>query len=93
MLLAESSPVGDNYWLVLGPIIVVLGLVAWVFVLMRVARKKNDYSHARGEGSHRGVVQGGIIEGDPGQRNRMDATPTSAERARLKADEESRHQG
>ncbi|RAY11343.1 hypothetical protein DPM19_30430 [Actinomadura craniellae] len=91
MFLAQPSPIGDNYWLFLGPLIVVLGLITWVFILMRVARRKPDYTHSRGEAAHRGVVSGGIIEGDPGQRNRVDEiNPEEEEAARR---EDSRREG
>jgi hypothetical protein len=61
---------GDNYWLVLGPILVALALIAWVVMTVRAARRRVPHpERLRGSSPHRGPIQGGAFEGDPGQRN------------------------
>ncbi|WP_433332770.1 hypothetical protein [Spirillospora sp. CA-294931] len=65
----------DNYWLVVAPVIVALALVAWIAMTVRASRRRARPERTRGGVPHRGPVQGGIIEGDPGQRNRRDEAP------------------
>jgi hypothetical protein len=71
-MLAEASPLGNNALLIIGPIILALALVTWLVLTYYGRRKRPRIDRMRGESSHRGPVQGGVIEGDPGQRNRRD---------------------
>jgi hypothetical protein len=78
-MLAVASPVGDNYLLILGPVIVVLAIVAFVSLTVVAGRRRDGRGsrhHHTGPGHpHRRAVQGGVIEGDPAQRNRHDEAP------------------
>ena len=67
-----ASPVGNNVLLIVGPVILVLGIIAFVVATTVIARKRGRPAGGPGEGPRRGAVQGGMIEGDPGQRNRRD---------------------
>ncbi|XVQ11716.1 hypothetical protein ACQP1W_03775 [Spirillospora sp. CA-255316] len=76
-MLADASPVGDNILLILGPLIVALALAGWLGLTAYAARRRARTA-ARGTpdtAEHRGPVRGGVIEGDPGQRNRRDEAP------------------
>lgn len=73
-----STHLGNNYWLIVGPLVVLLAIVFWIFLTLRAARKgasKVPRGEVGDDRPHRGAVQGGIIEGDPGQRNRRDEAP------------------
>ncbi|MBO2453407.1 hypothetical protein J4573_40385 [Actinomadura barringtoniae] len=61
--------------LIIGPIIIALALITWLAMTVYGWRKRPRPDRIHGESSHRGAVQGGIIEGDPGQRNRRDEAP------------------
>ncbi|MFC4913287.1 hypothetical protein [Actinomadura gamaensis] len=67
--------VGNNYWLVLAPILIGLALLVWVLLTRRASRKRVHPEDRRFQGgsSDRGPVKGGIIEGSPSQRTRRDA--------------------
>ncbi|WP_026414800.1 hypothetical protein [Actinomadura oligospora] len=71
-MLAIGHHVGNNYWLVLGPIIIALAILTWLVLTRIAARRRARPERTRGSMPDRGPVQGGIIEGDPGQRNRRD---------------------
>ncbi|SEG85931.1 hypothetical protein SAMN04489712_118110 [Thermomonospora echinospora] len=61
---------GDNYWLWLAPILLGLALVTWLLLTLRAARRRVPHPEKLPGGSpHRGPIQGGTFEGDPGQRN------------------------
>jgi hypothetical protein len=61
---------GDSYWLWLAPILVGLALATWVVLTVRAARRRVPHpEELRGGSPHRGPIQGGTFEGDPGQRN------------------------
>jgi hypothetical protein len=76
-MLAETAPVGDNILLIVGPLVVALALVAWLGLTAYAARKRARTAARRtpDTAEHRGPVRGGVIEGDPGQRNRRDEAP------------------
>ncbi|WP_018657500.1 hypothetical protein [Actinomadura flavalba] len=59
--LADSSPVGANALLVVGPLLIVAALATWMFLTARAARKKVELP-AEDAGPHRGPVQGGVID-------------------------------
>ncbi|MBC6457253.1 hypothetical protein [Actinomadura sp. HBU206391] len=75
MVPLAASPVGDNSLLIVGPIVLVLGIIAFVVATTVIARKRGRPARGSDDGPHRGAVQGGVIEGDPGQRNRRDEAP------------------
>jgi hypothetical protein len=67
---------GSSYWLVLGPIIIVLTLLAWVALTSVVARRRQR----RAPGApvpplRRGDVVGGVIRGGPATVSRRDEAP------------------
>jgi hypothetical protein len=62
-----AAMVGDNYWIVVGPVVFLLTLLWIGMVLWAARRERQGKSRAtRVEASHRGSVSGGIIEGSPG---------------------------
>jgi hypothetical protein len=67
-MLADTSPVGDNILLIVGPVVIALALVTWLVLTLHASRKRVRADRLRGGETHRGPVQGGVIEGDPGQR-------------------------
>ncbi|MFC6880019.1 MULTISPECIES: hypothetical protein [Actinomadura] len=67
-MLAEASPVGDTYLLIIGPIVVALAIVLWITMTIRAAKRRARADKARDTLPHRGPVQGGVIEGSPSQR-------------------------
>ncbi|ACY96255.1 MULTISPECIES: hypothetical protein [Thermomonospora] len=61
---------GAGYWLLLGPALIALGLIIWLMLTLRAARHRPQHpEQLQGSTPHRGPIQGGIMEGDPGQRN------------------------
>ncbi|MFG2006644.1 hypothetical protein ACGFNU_46610 [Spirillospora sp. NPDC048911] len=69
-MLAEASPTGANILLIVGPIVLVLALVLALGLAIYAKRKRLRHpERVQGEPTKRGPVAGGIIEGDPGQRN------------------------
>ncbi|MFB4317425.1 hypothetical protein [Actinomadura sp. 21ATH] len=74
-MLADASPVGDNILLIIGPIVVAVALAVWLGLTVLASRRKVRPEKIRGGSAHRGPVQGGVIEGDPGQRTRRDEAP------------------
>ncbi|GAA4099289.1 hypothetical protein GCM10022214_75170 [Actinomadura miaoliensis] len=71
-MLDATFPLGDNYWLVLGPIVIALALITWLLLLWYGQRKRVRIDRMHGRSAHRGAVTGGIIEGSPAQRTRRD---------------------
>ncbi|MFC9973700.1 hypothetical protein ACFVH6_22670 [Spirillospora sp. NPDC127200] len=68
-MLAEAAPTGTNYWLVLAPIVIAIAIVTWIAITRSAARKHVEKRPPDPDATgHRGPVEGGIIEGDPGQR-------------------------
>jgi hypothetical protein len=76
-MLADASPIGDNILLIIGPLVIALALIFWVGITAYAARKRVHSERIRGQSAHRGVVQGGVIEGSPAQRTRRDEAPRS----------------
>jgi hypothetical protein len=74
-MLAEASPLGDNYLLIVGPLVVVVAIGVLIGLTVKASRRKSRPPRGPVGGPHRGAVQGGVIEGDPGQRNRRDEAP------------------
>jgi hypothetical protein len=73
-----TAMVGDNYWIVVGPIVFTVGLLAWLGMVLWARRRERQgkgRGTTRGRASHRGPVSGGIIEGSPVQRTRRDEAP------------------
>jgi hypothetical protein len=73
-----SAYLGNNYWLIVGPLIMVVAIIVWVLLTVQAARRRNpkvQRDQVPEDQPHRGAVQGGVIEGDPGQRNRRDEAP------------------
>ncbi|GAA2086143.1 hypothetical protein [Actinomadura alba] len=70
-MLAEE--LGNNQWLVAGPLIFVLALAAWITLVIHAVHGQRRYGEGRD--FQRGPVAGGIIEGSPSQRNRRDEAP------------------
>jgi hypothetical protein len=75
MIPMAASPLGNNVLLIVGPVILALAIITWVVLTTQVGRKGGRPARGDGGGTHRGAVQGGVIEGDPGQRNRRDEAP------------------
>jgi hypothetical protein len=73
-MLAAASPLGNNYLLIVGPLVVVVAMCVWIGLTV-AARRKNRPARGHTDQPHRGAVQGGVLEGDPGQRNRRDEAP------------------
>jgi hypothetical protein len=61
---------------VIGLIVIVLALVAWIGVTIRASRNPT-LSGARGKGTKRGENTGGVVHGSPAQVNRRDEAPRS----------------
>ncbi|MFC5745957.1 hypothetical protein [Actinomadura rugatobispora] len=78
-MLADASPVGDTTLLIVGPLVIALALAFWLGLTAYAARKRARIDRMRGASAHRGVVQGGVIEGDPSQRSRRDEAPRSGD--------------
>ncbi|MEU5876630.1 hypothetical protein [Spirillospora sp. NPDC047279] len=75
-MLADASPVGANALLIAGPIVLALALVGWLFLTWRGKRKMTRRpEHKRDRAAERGPVSGGMIEGDPAQRNSRHEAP------------------
>ncbi|MCP2337257.1 hypothetical protein [Actinomadura rupiterrae] len=69
---AAGHHVGNNYWLILGPVIIGLSLLVWIGLTRYASGKRVRSQRLRGGSSDRGPVKGGIIEGSPAQRTRRD---------------------
>jgi hypothetical protein len=74
-MLAAASPLGDNYLLIVGPLVVVVAICVWIGLTVTAARRKGRPGRGHIDHPDRGAVQGGVMEGDPGQRNRRDEAP------------------
>jgi hypothetical protein len=74
LLATTGERLGEGYWLVLGPIVAALAIAAAVFLVIRASRRSGEAKPDQDVETEagRGPVRGGIIEGDPGQRNRRD---------------------
>ncbi|MEV4256901.1 hypothetical protein AB0J52_27375 [Spirillospora sp. NPDC049652] len=70
---ATGHHVGNNYWVILGPIIIALALVTWLLLTRHASGKRVHPGKPTGETANRGPVKGGVIEGGPSQRTRRDA--------------------
>jgi hypothetical protein len=75
MIPLEASPVGNNILLIVGPLILVVAIITAVVLTTVIGRKRGRPARGIGDATHRGAVQGGVIQGDPGQRNRRDEAP------------------
>lgn len=72
-MLTAAIRLGEGYWLWLGPAIVAVALVVFVALTVHASRKRKFAPRDEHVFPDRGTpVHGGIIEGDPGQRNRRD---------------------
>ncbi|TDD26884.1 hypothetical protein E1287_35670 [Actinomadura sp. KC06] len=75
-VLADSTRLGDAYFLAIGPAVIFLAVILWVVVTLLASRQP---PHRPKNGSsglpHRGPVQGGVISGSPSQRTRRDPVP------------------
>jgi hypothetical protein len=58
---------GDNYWLVVGPVVFFLTLIGWVVLLLVGGSRDRRYRHE--DLGKRGAVAGAIVEGSPAQVN------------------------
>ncbi len=58
---------GDNYWLVVGPIVFFVTLIGWVVLLLVGGTRERHYK--REDIGKRGPAAGAIVEGSPGQVN------------------------
>ncbi len=65
---------GDNYWLVVGPLVIAATIVFWIALVTYADHRRRHYGPAEG-GERRGPVSGGTIEGSPAQLNRRDEAP------------------
>ncbi|TNY36759.1 hypothetical protein [Thermomonospora catenispora] len=69
-MLIMAVRLGAGYWLLLGPALVALALAVWLFLTVRAARRRVPHpERMHGDAPHRGPIQGGTLQGDPGQRN------------------------
>ncbi|TYB40927.1 hypothetical protein [Actinomadura chibensis] len=75
-VLANSTRVGDAYFMAVGPAVIFLAVLAWVLVTLLAARKPPRPRRETGGLPNRGPVQGGIIAGSPAQRSRRDPAPS-----------------
>ncbi|RFU37588.1 hypothetical protein DZF91_32125 [Actinomadura logoneensis] len=73
VITANGHHVGNNYWVILGPIVIALALVIWLLLTRHASAKRVDPDKRTGETANRGPVKGGVIEGSPSQRTRRDA--------------------
>jgi hypothetical protein len=64
---------GDNYWIVVGPVIFALAIAVWISLVLRAALHRRRYKTVS-EQPDRGDVTGGRIHGDP-SRNLRDQAP------------------
>ncbi|TMQ94159.1 hypothetical protein ETD83_24385 [Actinomadura soli] len=75
-VLAESTRLGDAYFLAIGPAVIFLAVIFWVVVTLLASHRPPHRPRGRASGlPHRGPVQGGVISGSPSQRTRRDAVP------------------
>ncbi|HEY7487652.1 MAG TPA: hypothetical protein VH912_24575 [Streptosporangiaceae bacterium] len=65
---------GYNYWVIVGPVVIALAIVVWLWLVGRGVRRRRRYDVAR-EQPERGAVSGGRIEGGPSQVSRRDEAP------------------
>jgi hypothetical protein len=77
-----ANTLGNNHWLVLGPLVFTLALVIWLWLVVSATRRERRYTRSSGIRAHggesrRGPVRGGIIEGSPVQRNSRAEAPRS----------------
>lgn len=59
---------------VIGLVVITLALLLWIAMMIRASRNPS-LSKARGKGTKRGDVTGGVIQGSPAQQNRRDEAP------------------
>ena len=80
-MLADSTRLGDAYFLAIGPAVIFLAVLFWVLVTLLSSRKPPRVRGRRSSGlPNRGIVQGGVIRGSPSQRSRRDPAPSARER-------------
>lgn len=70
-----AEELGNNQWLVAGPLVLVLALAVCILLSVHAAKRRRQYDRAHAEEPKRGPVSGGVIEGSPVQRNRRDKAP------------------
>jgi len=58
---------GDNYWLIVAPIVFFVTLIGWVVLLLVGGTRDRQYRHK--DIGKRGAVAGAIVEGSPAQVN------------------------
>lgn len=76
-VLADSTRVGDAYFMAVGPAVIFLAVLLWVVMTLLASRKPPRHTPRRTQGlPNRGPVQGGIIAGSPSQRSRRDPAPS-----------------
>lgn len=79
-VLADSTRLGDAYFLAIGPAVIFLAVILWVAVTLAASRKPPRI-RIKGPGlPGRGPVQGGVIAGSPSQRSRRDPAPSVTHR-------------
>ncbi|TYK43768.1 hypothetical protein [Actinomadura decatromicini] len=79
-VLADSTRVGDAYFMAIGPAVIFLAVLTWVLVTLLASRKPPRPRRGTGGLPNRGPVQGGIIMGSPSQRSRRDPAPSVTHR-------------
>jgi hypothetical protein len=65
---------GAGSWIVFGPLVFGLAIVAWILLVLVAARRRRKFGPVD-EQPDRGDVTGGRIHGDPSQGNRRDEAP------------------
>ncbi|RKS71188.1 hypothetical protein BZB76_5675 [Actinomadura pelletieri DSM 43383] len=79
-VLADSTRLGDAYFMAIGPAVIFAVLIVWILITLMTARKPPPTRHRSSGLPHRGPVQGGVISGSPSQRTRRDPAPSETRR-------------
>ncbi|RFS83683.1 hypothetical protein D0T12_21965 [Actinomadura spongiicola] len=79
-VVADSTRLGDAYFMAIGPAVIFAVLLAWVLITLMSGRKPPPTRHRSSGLPHRGPVQGGVISGSPAQRTRRDPAPSVTHR-------------
>ncbi|MFI0372792.1 hypothetical protein ACH35V_33435 [Actinomadura sp. 1N219] len=75
-VLADSTRLGDAYFLAIGPAVIFVAVILWVVATLLASRRPPHRPKGRSSGlPHRGPVQGGVLSGSPSQRTRRDPVP------------------
>lgn len=91
-MLANADRLGDTAFFVAGPIAIFFALVVWVTMTLMTSRHRFKRRPPRVDGGmpRRGIVQGGVLQGSPSQRNRRDPIPSVTDREVMRQIEDAR---